>query len=415
MTEKKQDGPGHGSGAAEHASLSEAMEQAFRRYDAAPALLLAAGETVTYAELSQRVSAMAGALAEAGVTPGDRVTMQAEKSVEGLALYLATLKVGAVFNPLNPAYTPAELEHFLTDAQPALVAAPSKRLAEIGDLARRAGARSLLSLEADGSGTLRERASTAHPVATWRQRAPDDLAALVYTSGTTGRSKGAMITQRNLVSNAQTLISLWGLTAGETLIHALPIYHVHGLFVALNTALLGGLTLRWMERFQAQEVLAALESGHVIMGVPTFYTRLLAEPGLTQRACQSMRLIISGSAPLLPETHEAFRARTGHAILERYGMTETGMIASNPLAGDRVPGSVGCALPGVAVRVADATGKELPRGETGGVEVRGPNVFSGYWRLPERTRQDFRPDGWFITGFSLSKQLEHAITASAKK
>ena len=382
----------------EPANLCARIEAAFARHAQVPLLRFANGEMIRRAQLIEQVDRMAGALVAAGVAPGDRVMLQAEKSVTAVAVYLATLKIGAVFNPLNTAYTAAEIGYFLADAEPKAVIAPSARLAGIADLARRCGAVALWSLDADGSGTLIEAARAAGPGAATVARATDDLAALVYTSGTTGRSKGAMLSHGNLISNALTLIDLWQLTAGEKLIHALPIYHVHGLFVALNTALLGGLELLWMEAFHAGRVMLALPEADVMMGVPTFYTRLLGEPGLDRAACKRIRLFIAGSAPLLPETHGEFQTRTGHAILERYGMTETGMIASNPYAGERIAGTVGFALLGVSVRVADGAGREMPAGEIGVVEVRGPNVFKGYWRLPDKTREEFRAGGWFITG-----------------
>jgi len=382
----------------ENANLTAQMEQALRDHAAIPAFVLADGRTHSRQWLLGEIDRLAGVLTSAGVVAGDRVTVQVEKSLAAVSLYLATLKIGAVFNPLNTGYTAAEIGFFLSDAEPAVVVASAERIALIGDVARKHGAHSLFTLEADGSGTLTEAAHTAQPFGASLPRQADDLATLLYTSGTTGRSKGAMITHGNLTSNAFALIAAWELTAGETLIHALPIYHVHGLFVALNSALLGGLKLLWHEKFDARAVLADFSRAQVLTGVPTFYTRLLAEPALDPTACAGMRLFMSGSAPLLPETHAAFRKRTGHAILERYGMTETGMIASNPLHGKRIAGTVGCALPGVTVRVAGIDGHELPRGQTGMVEVSGPNVFKGYWRLPDKTRDEFRPDGYFITG-----------------
>jgi malonyl-CoA/methylmalonyl-CoA synthetase len=303
-----------------------------------------------------------------------------------------------VFHPLNSAYTATEVGFFIADAEPKVLVATAARMAEIAETARQQGISVLFTLEADGTGTLTEAAAAAKLFADTVHREPGDLAALLYTSGTTGRAKGAMITHGNLASNAEALIACWELAEGETLIHALPIYHVHGLFVALNTALLGGLRLLWMEKFEARAVLAALQEAQVMMGVPTFYARLLAEHGLNAAASAGMRLFVSGSAPLLAETHARFRERTDHAILERYGMTETGMITSNPYRGDRIAGTVGYPLPGVSVRVTDDRGYELPRGQTGNVEVKGPNVFAGYWRLPDKTRDEFRPDGFFITG-----------------
>ena len=381
-----------------NANLAQAIADALALHGAIPALELSDGKLISRMDLLDQVLHMAGALAAAGVGPGDRVTVQAEKSVAALALYLATLAVGAVFNPLNSAYTSAEASYFLADAEPAAVVASAAQLKELEPVARRHGARALFTLEADGSGTLADAARAAKPLGSPYPRDPDDLAALLYTSGTTGRSKGAMITHDNLASNAAALIEIWGLVAGETLIHALPIFHVHGLFVAINTALLGGLKMIWQEKFETQAILAQLPHAQVMMGVPTFYTRLLAEPALDRQAFAHMRLFISGSAPLLPQTHAAFHERTGHAILERYGMTETGMIASNPLHGDRIAGSVGYALPGVSVRIAEGKFGERPSGSTGMVEVRGPNVFKGYWRLPEKTREEFTADGFFVTG-----------------
>ena len=382
----------------EPGNLYALIEAAFARDAGVPLFSLSDGRTVSRTELLAQAEAIAGALVSAGVEPGDRVMVQAEKSVAAVALYLATLKIGAVYNPLNTAYTASEIAYFLADAEPKAVIAAAARLAGIAGLARASGATALLSLEADGSGTLMEAARASKPLARTVPRAAGDLAALAYTSGTTGRSKGAMLSHGNLSSNALTLIDLWQMKPGERLIHALPIYHVHGLFVALDTALLGGLTMRWMEKFEAARVLAALPEADVMMGVPTFYTRLLAEPSLDRTCCAAMRLFVSGSAPLLAETHAAFRERTGHAILERYGMTETGMIASNLCDGARVAGSVGYALSGVSVRVADGKGREVAVGEIGGVEVRGPNVFRGYWRMPEKTAEEFREGGWFITG-----------------
>ena len=379
-------------------NLAALIEAACNRHSTVPAFAYSDGRGVARHDLLADVARMARVLVEAGVAPGDRVTVQAEKSLPTVALYLATLKVGAIFHPLNSAYTAAEVGFFIADAEPKILVATSARLAEIGDIARQHGIATRLTLEVDGSGTLTDAAKSGAPFLDTVHRESGDLAALLYTSGTTGRAKGALITHGNLVSNAAALIDIWELAEGETLIHALPIYHVHGLFVALNTALLGGLRMLWMEKFEAGKVLRAFSNAQVMMGVPTFYTRLVTEPGLDAVSTAGMRLFISGSAPLLPETHAAFRARTGHAILERYGMTETGMITSNPYRGERIAGTVGYPLPNVSVRITDDKGNELSRGETGNVEVKGPNVFAGYWRLPEKTREDFRPDGYFITG-----------------
>ena len=350
------------------------------------------GRTVSYRQFMVQVGQIAGALIEAGVQPGDRVTAQVEKSIEAVALFVATLGVGAVFNPLNSGYTSSEAGALIADAEPRVLVASAAMIAE------HAGFLHKFSLEADGTGSLMDAAAHARPFAAPIPRRPDDLAALLYTSGTTGRSKGAMLTHQNLVSNARSLNQIWRVTAADRLLHALPIYHVHGLFVALNTILLAGGSMLWLPKFEPKAVLAMLPKATMMMGVPTFYTRLLGEPGLTQGATSHIRLFVSGSAPLLAETHRTFRERTGHAILERYGMTETGMITSNPFDGERIAGTVGYPLPDVLVRVTDDAGRSLPAGEIGTIEVRGPNVFSGYWRMPEKTAAEFRPGGFFITG-----------------
>jgi len=377
----------------EEPNLAHLIEQSLVKHAAVPAFE-SGRQRYSRGELLAETDRIAGALVEAGVEPGDRVTVQVEKSTAAVALYLATLKIGAVFNPLNSAYTASEVAFFISDAEPKLVIAPAARIAVLSPQPTV----KTHTIEADGTGTLADAARAAKPAGAAVPRGRNDLAALLYTSGTTGRSKGAMITHGNLSSNAAALIESWELAPGEALIHALPIYHVHGLFGAINTALLGGLKMIWREKFEAKDVLDQLPHAQVMMGVPTFYTRLLADPALNQSRCAGMRLFVSGSAPLLPETHSAFQERTGHAILERYGMTETGMIASNPYRGERLAGTVGFPLPGISVRVTGDNGRELPRGETGMVEVRGPNVFSGYWRLPEKTREEFRSDRYFITG-----------------
>ncbi len=382
--------------AADSANLYCLIEAACRAGGARTAIVRRDGSRLTYDELDHEVARMAGALMAAGIGRGDRVMAQIEKSIANVVLYLATVKVGAIFNPLNTQYTLAELDYFIGNAEPALLVAPATRIVETKTLPHKIPAR--LSLETDGSGTLVELARSSPPVRETASVASDDLAALLYTSGTTGRSKGAMLTHRNLASNALTLKQIWDFTPADVLLHALPIFHVHGLFVALNTVFASGASVLWLDRFEAGEVMRHLPQATVMMGVPTFYTRLLAEPEFSVGSCRTMRLVISGSAPLLAETHRAFTARTGHAILERYGMTETGMITSNPLEGERVAGTVGYALPGVSVRVTDADGHEVARGEPGTVELKGPNVFKGYWRMPERTAEEFRADGYFTTG-----------------
>ncbi len=372
-------------------NLYSAFDRAFARAGERTALHSAGGAALlTYAELRRAVSRYANALVALGVEPGDRVTVQIEKSPANVLLYLAVMKAGAVYQPLNPAYTPSEVEYFVSDAEPKLIVCdPSRQLStrEIGD---RHLVLACVNLDASGEGSLAALAARMderhHTVA----RDSDDLAGLLYTSGTTGRSKGAMISHGNLAANAETLVKFWGFGGGDVLLHALPVFHVHGLHVALNTTFLNAGEIIWLDRFDAGTVITALPRATVMMGVPTFYSRLLAAPELTRQNCRNMRLFISGSAPLLAETHREFATRTGYAILERYGMTETGMIASNPCDGQRVAGTVGFALPGVDVRIAG--------GGTGVIEVKGPNVFKGYWRMPEKTAEDFTPDGYFITG-----------------
>ncbi len=353
--------------------------------------------TFTWNQMHRMAGRMARALLRLGAKPGDRITVQVEKSPETLALYLACLRGGFVFQPLNPAYTTAELEHFITDAEPAVIICDPDRKADLEPLAARIGAR-LSTLRGDWKGSFfmlqMVQPETFETVA----RGPDDPAAILYTSGTTGRPKGAVLTHGNLLSNARDLVSVWGFTTDDVLIHALPVHHAHGLFVACNVTMLAGASMIWLEKFDTDAVVKVMPEASVLMGVPTFYARLLEHRGL-KRAAAGMRLFISGSAPLSPALHTRFRERTGHAILERYGLTETGMNASNPLDGERRPGSVGPALPSTEIRITDRDGGTvLPTGETGMIEVRGPNVFSGYWRREKETEEAFRGDGWFITG-----------------
>jgi malonyl-CoA/methylmalonyl-CoA synthetase len=362
------------------------------------AIATPAGETVSYAELTSLSGRLANVLVTRGVKPGDRVAVQVEKSVPALVLYLATVRAGAVYLPLNTAYTLAELEYFIGDAEPSLVVCDPAKRGGIQQLAGKVQA-AIETLDAVGQGSLMEAAANAPDAFETVQRAGDDLAAILYTSGTTGRSKGGMLTHDNLVSNAITLIEVWRFTAEDVLIHALPIYHTHGLFVASNVTLFSSASMIFLPKFDADEILGLMPRATALMGVPTFYVRLLQHPGLTKEATSGMRLFVSGSAPLLAETHREWSARTGHAILERYGMTETNMNTSNPYDGDRVPGAVGLPLPGVSARITNPdTGEELATNEIGMIEVKGPNVFKGYWRMPEKTASEFRPDGFFITG-----------------
>jgi malonyl-CoA/methylmalonyl-CoA synthetase len=363
-----------------------------------PLIELADGTRVTYGQVRDLVERLASHLIRSGVVPGDRVAVQVEKSWQNLAVYLACVRAGAVYLPLNTAYPLAELEYFLGDSRPRFVVCRPEGESELRGLCARLGQATVASLGTRGDGSLLDAAKGAPPTPVVG-RGPDDLAAILYTSGTTGRSKGAMLSHENLLSNAQVLKDYWRFSERDVLLHALPIFHTHGLFVACNVLLLAGGAMIFLPKFDADEVVRLLPKATSMMAVPTFYVRLLEHPGFTRALTQHMRLFTSGSAPLLAETHRAFFERTGHAILERYGMTETNMNTSNPYDGDRIPGTVGFPLPGVEVRVADPEGgRILPQGEVGVLEVRGANVFKGYWRMPEKTQAEFRADGFFITG-----------------
>ncbi|TIU44265.1 MAG: malonyl-CoA synthase [Mesorhizobium sp.] len=360
------------------------------------ALVLQNGTRVTYGDLATLAGQIAHFLDDIGVAPGDRIVVQVYKSHMALALFLACLQRGAVFVPLNTAYTLQEVSYFIDDAQPKLVVCDPESFCHMMSAVPSADS-TVVTLGSDGDGTLRQRLST--PAFDIELRYPDDLAAILYTSGTTGRPKGAMLSHANLCSNARVLTDLWRFTQEDVLLHALPIFHAHGLFVACNVLLLAGGRMIFLPKFDIEEMLESLPKATSMMGIPTFYTRLLADERLTPDRVRHVRLFTSGSAPLLAETHAAWQQRTGHAILERYGMTETGMITSNPYNSERIAGTVGIALPGTEVRVVDQeTGTELPRGKIGMIEVKGDNVFKGYWRLPEKTSTEFRPDGFFITG-----------------
>lgn len=356
------------------------------------------GGEISYGELDADAARMANALVARGVRPGDRVMVKVGKSVTAVCLYLGCLRAGAVYLPLNTAYTAAEVDYFMADAEPTVaVCDPSAREA-FEKLAARHGTAHVLTLDSDGVGSLSEAAVAASDTHETEPREGDDLAAILYTSGTTGRSKGAMLSHANLGSNAIALHEIWGFVPGDVLLHALPIFHVHGLFVALHCALLNASRILFLPKFDLNAVLDRLPRSTVFMGVPTFYTRLLQSAEFRPEICANMRLFISGSAPMLAETFDDFEARSGHTILERYGMTEAGMITSNPYDGARIASTVGYALPEVQTRVADDEGNILAAGEIGVLEITGPNVFKGYWRLPEKTAEEFRPDGWFVTG-----------------
>src|SRR6202011_590897 len=356
------------------------------------------GQHISYGDLVSRAGQMANVLVSSGVKPGDRVAAQTEKSVPGLVLYLAAVRAGAVYLPLNTAYTLNELEYFITDAEPSLVVCDPSKAEGIGAIAAKVGAK-VETLGPDGKGSLTDAAEKASAEFNTVPRTNDDLAAILYTSGTTGRSKGAMLTHDNLASNSHSLVDYWRFGKDDVLIHALPIYHTHGLFVASNVTLFARASMIFLPKFDPELIIKLMARATVLMGVPTFYTRLLQSPALSHESTKHMRLFVSGSAPLLADTHREWFARTGHAVLERYGMTETNMNTSNPYDGNRVPGAVGHALPGVTVRVTDPeTGQELAPATIGVIVAMGPNVFKGYWRMPEKTRSEFRDDRFFITG-----------------
>ena len=374
---------------------------------AAPALICGDGQTLSYGDLRRLAGQFTAELNARAVQPGDRVVVQVEKSVAAIALYLACAQAGAIFVPLNTAYTDAEVDYFLNDAQPALF---------VHDPARMAPWPSSAALGTSADSPLWRDALAREPVSEIEPRTREDIAAICYTSGTTGRSKGAMITHGNMVSNAHSLIELWRFTADDVLLHILPIFHVHGLFVATHCALFSGAAMLFEPGFDIDRVLTLLPRASVMMGVPTHYTRLLAEPRFGQGQTAAMRLFISGSAPLLAETHRDFELRTGHRILERYGMSEAGMILSNPYDGERVAGTVGFTLPGVSARVRSEEEKTVENGDVGVLEIKGPNVFSGYWQMPDKTAESFTDDGWFITGDLVTCDAagRHSIVGRAK-
>ena len=352
----------------------------------------------TWRDLDRAAARIAHLLASLALPEGSRIAVQVDKSVEALCLYLATLRAGHVFLPLNSAYQQAEIDYFVDNAEPAVVVCTPANRGWIEPIAAARGIRHVFTLGEDGRGTLIDAAAPQPDDFRTVERASSDLAAILYTSGTTGRSKGAMLSHGNLSSNAQVLNTYWRWRRGDVLLHALPIFHVHGLFVASHGALLSGSKMIWLPRFDPKEVARHLRRATVFMGVPTMYVRLLDEPSFDASAVVSMRLFVSGSAPLLTDTFRHFEARTGQRILERYGMSETVMLTSNPYDGNRVAGTVGLPLPGVSVRIVDEAGRALAAPEIGSIEVTGPNVFTGYWRMPEKTREEFTADGWFRTG-----------------
>jgi malonyl-CoA/methylmalonyl-CoA synthetase len=360
----------------------------------------------SWRDLDRASAMMANLLESLNLPKGARVAVQVEKSVEAMMLYLATLRAGYVFLPLNTAYQSAEIEYFIGNAQPSVVVCSRNNFGWVSKIAFKAGTQNVFTLDDDRSGSLLDRAASCSDIHSCSRNEPGDLAAILYTSGTTGRSKGAMLSHGNMLSNALVLKDYWGWKKGDVLIHALPIFHVHGLFVAIHGALINGSKMLWLNKFDPKAVIALMPRATVFMGVPTLYVRMLQEPTLTLEAAKNMRLFIAGSAPLLKETFEEWQAKTGHTILERYGMSETVMLTSNPCAADaryqnqseRRAATVGFPLPGVSLRVCGEDGKTLPANEIGGIQVKGPNVFAGYWRMPEKTAEEFTADGYFRTG-----------------
>ncbi|WP_397412196.1 malonyl-CoA synthase [Polaromonas sp.] len=379
-------------------NLFAALRAAFPKDLDAVAVETDTGLNYSWRDLERSTAMMANLLQSLDLPEGARIAVQVEKSVEALMLYLATLRAGYVFLPLNTAYQSAEIEYFIGNAEPSVLVCSRKNFGWVSKIAFKAGTQNVFTLDDDRTGSLLDRAahcSDRHEVV---QRSADDLAAILYTSGTTGRSKGAMLSHGNMLSNALVLKDYWAWQPGDVLIHALPIFHVHGLFVAIHGALINGSKMIWLAKFDPKLVVQKLPEATVFMGVPTLYVRLLAEPGLTREACRNMRLFVAGSAPLLIETFTEWQERTGHTILERYGMSETAMLTSNPYNGERRGGTVGFALPGVSLRVQDDAGQPVPTGEIGSIQVKGPNVFKGYWRMPEKTKEEFTADGYFKTG-----------------
>ena len=379
-------------------NLYALLEKGFPKNREDCALETQEGLYYTWRDLDRATAMMANLLKSLKLPSGSRVAVQVEKSPEALFLYLATLRAGHVYLPLNTAYQESEIQYFIENAEPAVVVCSSKNFSWISKIAFKAGTKNVFTLDENRTGSLLERAAHCADQFKTATKSNDDLAAILYTSGTTGRSKGAMLTHGNLGSNALVLKEFWGWKKGDVLLHALPIFHVHGLFVAAHGALINGSKMIWLPRLDTAQLIKHLPRSTVMMGVPTFYVRLLLDPNFNKDICKNMRLFVSGSAPLLTETFNNFQKVSGHTILERYGMSETVMLVSNPYMGARVGGSVGVVLPGVEVRVVNESGKPCGPNEIGGIEVRGPNIFKGYWRMPEKTAEEFTKDGWFKTG-----------------
>ncbi|WP_321396322.1 AMP-binding protein [Emcibacter sp.] len=396
------------------ANLYELIQQRMQGKTDRPAIVTPEGGLWTYGDLDDLSARFAGLLRRYGVTPGARVVMQVDKSVGAVALYLGCLRAGAIFIPLNTSYTAEEVDYFLKDARPQIFVCRPEGEEAAEKLAADACVPFLKLMGTSPENCFWAEALATDPDPDIEDYEEDDLAAILYTSGTTGKPKGAMLSHGNLSSNALTLLDYWAFEDGDVLLHALPVFHVHGLFVALHTAFLNVSKVIFLEKYEVGLIRKYLPESTILMGVPTFYTRLLAEEDFGKEDCANMRLFISGSAPMTAQVHREFEARTGHRILERYGMTEAGMITSNPYDGERIAGTVGFALPGIEVRIADEEGNLLPAGETGIVEARGPNIFQGYWQMPEKTSEEFRDDGFFITGDVGSLDDEARLTLEGR-
>jgi malonyl-CoA/methylmalonyl-CoA synthetase len=356
------------------------------------------GKKYSYADVEKETARMARFFISLGAGKGDRVAAQVEKSPEALFVYLAAVRAGLVYLPLNTAYQRGEMEYFLGDAQPVIVVCRPQVEEMILSLAQAAGCQHVFTLDENGGGSLMNAVRDVPAEFQTVQVEENDLAAILYTSGTTGRSKGAMLSHKNLASNVRVLHNYWGFKPDDVLLHTLPIFHIHGLFVAANLNLYNGSKMFFLKKFESSQAIDYIDKSTLFMGVPTYYVRLLTEAKFDKTLCRNMRLFVSGSAPLLQETFESFKQKTGHTMLERYGMSETGMNTSNPLNAERKGGTVGLPLPGTSLRIADENNAPLPAGEIGGIQVKGDNVFSGYWRMPEKTREEFTDDGYFKTG-----------------
>ncbi|OHC61879.1 MAG: malonyl-CoA synthase [Rhodocyclales bacterium GWA2_65_19] len=398
-------------------NLYSLLAEHFPKNPAAPCMILPDGRVWTYGDVGRASGRIANLIVALGLEPGDRVAAQVEKTPEALVLYLAAIRAGMVFLPLNPAYQRHELEYFLKDAKPGLFVCRPQMRALADELAAKAGVPkgcTVLELDDAGRGSLIDAATPQADTFATVARNTSDLAAILYTSGTTGRSKGAMLSHRNLAHNAKTLHAYWHFQPGDVLLHMLPTFHVHGLFVACHCVLLNGSAMFFEPKFDAARATSLLSQCTVFMGVPTFYVRLLLDPGFDRDSCRNVRLFVSGSAPLLKETFDEFKARTGHTILERYGMTEGGMFTSNPYEGERRGGTVGFPLPGTELRIVGADGAVVKPGAVGHIQVKGDNVFVGYWGMPEKTKEEFTADGYFKTGDMGSVDADGYVAISGR-